>query len=728
MRQNSLNFFKRSILKYRQFPLWYPNEQAGIPFFAHPIYQVFSLSPLLALIIPTSQGMFNLAQVVNVFLSGLFMYILVINLKVKPKFAFISAVCYMFNPFSINHMSAFTDAMQVYFWTPLIFFFLWKAVTSKRWFKYSVITGISLAVTFLGNGYDFGLFLFFVFLSVFIVYVVSKHFSKRIVKLSLISLTILLVFTGLFSVKLFPLLEYNEVSSKKQIESYSYQDATKTHNLKGKINGFRHLIKTVLMPIGQPRANQHYLRLGIPGFIFLLFALTKWKKKLVMALILIIILNILIAWPTGLWYVFWKVGPVFNKLHSVDRSLFLYAFATSILIGIGGSVFFDKIKKKTKLKNLNPLYVAVLAVILLEAFFVSGYVNGGRINSEVGRSFKECYEQNQLLRNLSMDQSIFRINHIDTRVHAGSDASIISLLDLEMLYGGSGIWVPELYTFLGLAHSYPAKFYGMLNTKYIYGKTPINRSNLEFVYKFNTSEACSTFDSQDRGFDGPYLYYNRLYLPRIYVVENSILVIGEKDAVDQTSYSLMIDDRFDPSNLVIIMVYGKVNDYDLSFLKRFDSIILTKGSIDENSIPSLKEYSDSGGILLPDIMMNRNMVSQEEIDNLLSRFKGNYSEVKGINPSYYSPNKRIVELDGEAGWLILTEKFHLFPGWDPKLKNEKKPIYRANGMNSAVYLENEYGQLVFNYLPRSFMVGLVISLITLLLVILSFIPFKKRFK
>lgn len=724
LKTQMLNFVRRSVLEYHQLPLWYPNEQAGIPFLAHPLYMVLSYSPIMSLIIASPQGMFNFSQLLGVFLSGLFMYILMINLKLKPRFAFISTIFYMFSPLILMLIGAYPEQLQVYVWTPLVFLFLWKAVTKKEWFKNSIIAGVILGIIFLGNGYDASLFLVLLFLSTFLIYIFGKNFLQRVIKVSLISVTILIVSFGLFSIRLLPLLEYNEVSSKKQIEVFSYEQSIGGHNIKNDIKNVYDVIQVFLLPLGNKRdvPERYDPKIGISGLILLIFAFSKWRKKIIMAFIVLTILTLLIALATPVWYIFWKFAPAFDKLHHLDRNMYLYSFATAALIGIGSSILFDKLAKRIKKTNLKVLFLFILSLILIDLFFVSGYINRGRINTGQGTLLKDCLEENYLLHNLSKDTGLFRINNLKTRSHAGNAPAIISRLDLQMLYGGSGIWIPELYTFLGLAHSFPAKFYGMLNTKYLYSNEPVNITNLKFIHKFNESAICNKYENAptDYGVNGPYLYYNELYLPRAYIADYSILIIGDKNAVDQTTYGLMINNNFNPSNTVIVMIYGKIKDYDMNFLKRFNAIVLTQNSIDQNSGFILEQYVDSGGILLPDLTKGKNTISEEDIVSLFSSFKGSYENVKETNPIYYSPNKIIFKLNGERGFLVLAEKFFMFQGWEPKMNKGKKPIYRANGMNSAVYLEGETGDLKFNYLPKTFKLGLTLTLITLGLILSIF--------
>jgi len=190
----------------------------------------------------------------------------------------------------------------------------------------------------------------------------------------------------------------------------------------------------------------------------------------------------------------------------------------------------------------------------------------------------------------------------------------------------------------------------------------------------------------------------------------------------QTAYGIMINDNFNPANSVVIMGdKGLINNYDIEFLKRFDAILLTADSIDGDSGYILKQYVDSGGTLLPNLINGTNTITVQEIDNLLASFKGDYTKVKKVNVSLYTPNKREMDLKGQRGFLVTAEKYFWFEGWKARINNNKNiEILRANGMNSAVYLDGEAGKIAFEYKPRSFKIGMSISLTTLIFIILYF--------
>ena len=67
-----------------------------------------------------------------------------------------------------------------------------------------------------------------------------------------------------------------------------------------------------------------------------------------------------------------------------------------------------------------------------------------------------------------------------------------------------------------------------------------------------------------------------------------------------------------------------------------------------------------------------------------------------------------VELDGTAGWLVLSEVW--FPGWTCRVDGAEVPVYRANHAFRAVPVPAGAKQVEFTFSPRSYRVGWWVSL------------------
>jgi hypothetical protein len=163
----------------------------------------------------------------------------------------------------------------------------------------------------------------------------------------------------------------------------------------------------------------------------------------------------------------------------------------------------------------------------------------------------------------------------------------------------------------------------------------------------------------------------------------------------------------------------KINDYTIDFLNKFDAVFLIAGSIDQDSGLILNQYVNNNGILFPDLTKGENSFSSEKIENLLSSFKGNYSNVNKAEITYNSPNKKTIDVTSKEGFLVLAEKYILFNTWEAKADNQEKELLRANGVNTAIYVSNNK-EAIFRYSSETFNKGLIISLVTLFIILLYF--------
>ena len=81
-------------------------------------------------------------------------------------------------------------------------------------------------------------------------------------------------------------------------------------------------------------------------------------------------------------------------------------------------------------------------------------------------------------------------------------------------------------------------------------------------------------------------------------------------------------------------------------------------------------------------------------------------------------DKREIKLNGHHGkkFLVYSEKFSVFPGWTAKADGRNIEIYNADSMISAVYLDDSYNNIIFEYMPSSYRNGSIITLTTILLI------------
>ncbi|MEW6375392.1 MAG: YfhO family protein [Thermodesulfobacteriota bacterium] len=194
-------FFWVESIKHGNFPLWNPYQFSGHPFFANPQYAI--LYPLngLFFLLPFDVA-FNAIITLHFFLSGLFTYLFVRDLKVNPSTsqnkegllrvdpkrhipaltsntgvgavervnstgALISGLIFMLSGYLLSVHSLLTILLSVV-WTPLIMMFFRRALICPG-FKNEILTAIFITISFLGGGIEivYGNFFVLLFMVIF---------------------------------------------------------------------------------------------------------------------------------------------------------------------------------------------------------------------------------------------------------------------------------------------------------------------------------------------------------------------------------------------------------------------------------------------------------------------------------------------------------------------------------------------------------------------------------
>jgi len=705
---------KISAEKYGDFwPLWTPYGFSGTPFLMKPILGYDSILGLLLLLLSSSVLALKLSYVFLFLLSGITMFAFMKYLKLENKYAIISALVYMLN----GHMASkllpwgWLTTLGGYALIPLIFLFGTKAIKEKDWIKNSIITGIIFSIMLrFGPDMKVGIWVGLIFGLYLAFNLIIRFSKKRLIKYALVSGIILLFFFSLSAQRILPNEDYISTSSRAQTS----WDTASSRQLK-----LIDLPKRLIEP-GFPTLNRQGVgdHIGIIAFLLVCFAVyRKWSNKLVLFFSLSAILSIMLANNTfGIYHFLWEYIPFFGSMRYLDRSLFIFVFACSVLAGIGASELFNTIKEKKK----NIIVYSALILLLIANLWVFNY-NHYTYGLQDWHNPYTAISQNNALQYISNQPGIFRIQTWETRgIDWGTDFYNIPL-GLEHIYRYDSTWYPPyMNVYLSVANQAPAKLWSILNVKYITSMTELDDENFRLIDKFDECESCYPETEDLKKAYGPYLYENNLFIPRAQIIQNSVLVVGEDESAMQAIYSLMLDPGFDPRNIVIIKGLQHIGGYSSLELNKYSAIFLVKDSVDQNSAQLLNSYVSSGGILLPDLTKNINSISQEDISRMWSSLSEPSVEILDSSIITHNFDKKEIALPQEQGFLVLSEKFSLFPGWEASLNGKKSEILNADGVISAVYLGNNEKSIIFEYKPKSYKLGAFITIIGLLAVIAYF--------
>ncbi|MBU0979767.1 MAG: hypothetical protein KJ709_03100 [Nanoarchaeota archaeon] len=692
-----LHQFIKESMSYGQFPHWIPYYFGGMPYFANAQSMLFTYSGLLTLIMPTVIAM-HLGFIIATAMSGIGMYLLAKQLKIKRHIAMIPALIFMINGWAIYLMvGSGMEKLYVYSIIPWVFLFLFKAFR-KDWLRNSIIAGMMMALAFMGSGFDVFLWTGLMVGIYFLFRLISA--PRKIVRIISIGVIFSIVVFGLVSIKLLPMLEFSEHTNKKDgfTLEQSYEKGIKPGDL------------PKMFFVQKTGSISYSPRIGVVAFILLLLSLPLIKNKNVLFLIALIVVNILFASSLQLYEVLWRFVPGFKAIHDVTRTLFITMFSVSLLAGFGLSNGLSYLKRYRLKKYMkHGIIIAAGLMIFLELLVIT------RPMPHDSMDLKAAHEENQLFNYLQEQPGVFRMHNIGT-VSIGGAAGMYAIpKHQQILYGYNNVWIPEYFNvYLTATQEAPIRFFSMLNTKYIYHDTPLDLQGLTLVKEFERCEPCYG-DSTDNSVDGPYLYENTEVLPRAYIAEKAILVLGEGSR-DMT-YSLMLQPGFDPRSTVI-MIDGKLDRYEQSFLDRFDAIVLTSGAIDSIS-PKILKYVSQGGKLLPDLPNGQAEISVEAVNSMLSDYSSGLAPEE-VEVEYYSPNRVVLNVDGKQGFLVLSEKYYMFD-WKARSGGEEFPLYRANGINTLIIIDKDIDRLELIYDSGSFKMGTAISLIMVILIVAFFL-------
>lgn len=709
---------RKTIDEYGQFPFWSPYRMSGTPLFAKPQAVFFYINLPIILFAPTIFAGIKWSILLHFAIAAGAMYLFMFYLTRSSMASLASSFAYAFNGYMISRLNwGQTNIIYPYAWIPLIFLFTFLALEKKEWILNSIFVGIFFALMVLGGGAQIFLYLSAIYAYFLLLYYLI-NFSKsgimgNLIKIARMSAVILAVFFGLTAVFILPNSELMKLSVRSQ--GYSYEQGLGSP-LEFNFNS----IKTLLISphiFKKPQQEWNSSGLGLIPFIILLFSFFHWRKKKFILFLSLAIVTLLILSGSFLYYIFWKFIPQFQQVKGIFKGFALIFFPLSVLVGYG----FLQLANYTKNFSRPARNLMLYSLVFLVAVNLTVFNNklGMMVNPELE------FSKNKVMGHIANDKEISRYRNFETNgIDWGTDSYDV-LLELHDVYGTENVWVVDyLPIFLSYANQFPARGYGILNTKYITSTKELNVSGYRLIGKF---EECGFYENgadicQPKKVDGPYLYLNEEYLPRAFFAGKSIFIIGNKDATLQAGYVIMAHELYEPSHTTVIYGEGNVNKYDGSFLNNFNAIILVQGSIDPASLSKLKNYIALGGILLPNVADGKNTITSEDLNMMFSKINsGSKGKADAAKISYYSPNRIVVDTEGKKGFLVMSEKFSLFPGWQADDANgNSKHIYRADGVISAVLLDGTEKQVVFSYKAPLFFRGAMISAITMLLILSYF--------
>ena len=399
----------------------------------------------------------------------------------------------------------------------------------------------------------------------------------------------------------------------------------------------------------------------------------------------------------GLGYVF--VEPVFafvvenvpglSRMRIPSRALFLLVLEIGLLTCLGVEW----------LATRRPLARASTGLRWTAAagFIGMGFALAGPQSTMVDGEAER--EANPILRAVREDESFFRLtSYQDRNRHWGYQHQTIPY-GIRLLFGytpgyaNDFIYSRYVRSVGGSQHPFVPRIFdnyatmtGLLSVKYVSSMEPLAVPGLRHLATFAVAS-----EPQPPKSRGPYLYLNERSLPRAYVAAETVAVTGSPDFVAETTLSILSDPRFRPERFSLIAA-PRTDDASTGIALEHCDRALAEGSTDGLPAITREQLLEGSGAPIP----------------------------VGVSVYERSPEELAVAVppDARGRWIVLSEKFALFRGWEAAARTRAGaatlPLVRANHVDTAVWIPPETsGSLRLSYVSPGYRLGLVMLFATL---------------
>ncbi|MEW6097417.1 MAG: YfhO family protein [bacterium] len=364
-----IRYFSASTIKDGIIPLWNPYLFAGIPNLAALQPAVFYPISILPYIFPFFFGI-KLFIISHFILSAIFTYLLMKSFNVSKTGALVSAITYSFGGFLLSVVDMLTT-LSAATWTPLIFLFYARALTYKHPI-YLILTGLFLGIQFLA-GEPTQLYGTLITLTVFTICTLwgqtlniefrSKFNIQGLTPLPLVGLISL----GLTLFQILPFLEMVFLSTRTSGLKFTHATSLSLgpHELLNLILPYftGNFIEKSHFWFGQSWLESIY-----SGILPLLFACISIiflpRKRIILFFAGIILIFILLSFGKlfPIYQILYQYLPGFSMIRYPVKFFSFVVFGGSVLAGFGYDYLITKIKDSgSKILNLFSTFILIYA-------------------------------------------------------------------------------------------------------------------------------------------------------------------------------------------------------------------------------------------------------------------------------------------------------------------------------------------------------------------------------
>lgn len=747
---------RMSLVKELEFPFWNIFNYSGYPLYGYiemnPFYPITLFFGLL-FSIPVS---FNLSILFHYSLAGIFMFLLLRELKLKNIPAFAGSMIFMFSGIMITQRSHPWQIFTV-IWFPLILVFLEKYRKRKR-FYLLFLASIIYAISFLGGSPQLFLYGSIILLG-FILFHSFTSFEGRRDYIFLSALIIFVIGPLLVSFQIFPTIELMHESVRENISYTFFSDYSFNFKMLPVLispfifgNPFFSSV-SLSKYLGSWNYNEMVIYFGLITFpIMILGTLLKDKRKWFWISLMLLSVVLVLGRSTPLYRIMYYI-PIYNIFRVPARNWFEFGFSFSILCSFGFNYLMtetDSKKVKTVSNILSGIFIFILVIfssmiIILNTKLNAVLIENIKVNTEkLADVFTNITIKNYavfiplifisvtiivllLMRKwwkkrifitvliVMVFLDLFCFGHF---FEGNTDSPIINrdvetYDELDLLENSNKNFriYPVIPSISGKVFANNKNIF--LNSDVVTGYTPLLLKDYNHITGIR--------DSSDdiEGYDN--LIRNIAILSML----NTKFIL-----IDEDRYSKLVEDDF--SNMLGNYKIVKSEDEKLILenqkaMPRFyyvENIIVAGNQVEVKNILWREDqnfnFTDSAILLYDELTDNDietiyefNSIEQDKVQALpeIIEYKNNSSTLKTSND--------------RLSFLVFSDSY--FPGWRVKINDKIEKIYRANGILKGIFIPPGENTITFFYLPTNLKFYILISCLIFIGMLLICV-FERRIK
>lgn len=657
-----VRFAVDSLWRHGALALWNPLSNGGTPQLAVPEAGVLSL-PLLFGLLP-GEAPIKGSMLAHVFLGMAAVFAIARQLRLSKAPAALGALAfglntYLLGHFRVGHLShLYPMALMPWSW-----YLVLRALEAPRNFhRWALGAGAVVGLGVLEGGSSP---VVYAPLALVLLAVGVPFEQDRLARLRRLVLTGLLVGIGAFAVsacQLLPMVDYLRGTGRNGL-------------------GFEHA-----------GLELHEFHNAAPGIALLhtmalgwLFLMWRGPRAVAMWLGAVLLLSYGAAYDHRVYEFLWKHVPGFNLQRIAERALVLAGVAGPVLCAAALQAAFS-VKRQGYLATM--VAVAVVGGWLCRELWERAPEPARMLDVRQERS------RNKAMQWLAANAKGARVHVWESENrHWGSD-NVTQPFGLEVLASYTPSenrdYLPGDFdekghrTFLQATYSDPARLWGLMGVRYVTSTYP--RRQEQGFRLATTVEKCPVEICQPARSSGPLVYENEKVLPRVFRAPGALALVGEPRKAFEASLDVLQKPEFDPAALALLQIPAG------------------------QPVPQQVEVISVGGAVA-----GAPQWGTPQADELLAKVLARSRREDPMGASAlerHGPNRFTAKAPPGSGFVVISEKMALYPGWKVFVDGKEAQLLRADGVYAAV--DAPPGSTIeARYRPPGFLSGLLVLAVAL---------------